>query len=59
MSCIVWYILAIVAFPTILMLADAYIGYKKGGSELRGISGLCRAIILILGIAVFLRRKES
>ena len=38
MSCIVWYILAIVAFPTILMLADAYIGYKKGGSELMGIS---------------------
>jgi len=29
MSCIVWYILAIVAFPTILMLADVYIGYKK------------------------------
>jgi len=58
MSCIVWYILAIVAFPTILMLADAYIGYKKGGSELRGISGFRRAIIaltviLILGIAVF------
>jgi len=38
--------------------------YIKGGSELRGISGLRRAIIaltiiLILGIAVFLRRKES
>ena len=58
MSCIGWYILAIVAFPTILMLVDAYIGYKKGGSELRGISGFRRAIIaltviLILGIAVF------
>ena len=57
MACIVWYILAIVAFPTILMLVD-YIGYKKGGSELRGISGFRRAIIaltviLILGIAVF------
>jgi len=40
------------------MLADAYIGYKRGGSELRGISGFRRAIIaltviLILGIAVF------
>ena len=58
MSCIRWYILAIVVFPTILMLVDAYIGYKKGGSELRGISGFRRAIIaltviLILGIAVF------
>ncbi|RJS79391.1 hypothetical protein CW713_08460 [Methanophagales archaeon] len=58
MSCIGWYILAIVAFPTILMLVDAYIGYKRGGSELRGISGFRRAIIaltviLILGIAVF------
>jgi len=58
MSCIGWYILAIVAFPTILMLVDAYVGYKRGGSELRGISGFRRAIIaltviLILGIAVF------
>ena len=58
MSCIGWYILAIVAFPTILMLADAYIGYKRGGSEPMGISGFRRAIIaltviLILGIAVF------
>ncbi|MBT9149008.1 MAG: hypothetical protein DDT27_00649 [Dehalococcoidia bacterium] len=45
-----WYILAIVAFPTILMLADAYIayiGYKKGGSELRGISGFRRCIIAL------------
>jgi len=53
-----WYIAVIVAFPTILMLADAYIGYKKGGSALKGISGFRRAIIaltviLILGIAVF------
>ena len=37
---------------------------KKGGSELGGISALRRAIIaltviLILGIAVFLRRIES
>jgi len=58
MSYIRWYILAIVAFPTILMLTDAYIGYKKGGNELRGISGFRRAIIaltviLILGISVF------
>ena len=40
------------------MLVDAYIGYKRGGSELRGISGFRRAIIaltviLILGISVF------
>ena len=36
MSCVGWYILAIVAFPTILMIADAIIGYKMGRSELGG-----------------------
>lgn len=28
MPCIVWYITAVVAFPTILMLADVYKGWK-------------------------------
>ena len=51
------YILAIFAFPTILMLADAYIA-KKNKDELKGVSGFRRAtialtVILILGIAIF------
>jgi cobalamin synthase len=60
-----WYALLIVVFSTILMLADACIGYKKSGEmgeagkcEAKGISGFRRAIIaltviLILGIAIF------
>ncbi|MFP3976211.1 MAG: hypothetical protein ACLFVK_08340 [Dehalococcoidia bacterium] len=63
MGSIGWYIFAIVFFPTVLMLVDAWIGYKRkreepGKEEPKGISGFRRAIIaltviIILGIAVF------
>jgi len=57
MYCIICYLLAIVIPPTILMLVDAYIGYKKGGEELKGVSGFRRAtialtVLIILGVSI-------
>ncbi len=55
-----FYILVIAGFSGILMLADAFIGYKRevAGKEPEGISGFRRSIIaltviLIIGIAMF------
>jgi hypothetical protein len=48
-----WYLAAIVLPPIILMLVDAYIAYKKGGLELKGIHGFRRGIIALTVIQLF------
>ena len=58
MGYIGWSIFAVVLFPTLMMVIDAYIGSRNEGEDRSGISGFRRAtialtVILILGLAVF------
>jgi hypothetical protein len=53
-----WSILAVVLFPTLMMVIDACVSYRRKGGDRSGISGFRRAtialtVILILGLAIF------